>query len=93
MGINRDEAKNWSKDRIKEELTDLRRQVNDFYEDIRSAQQKMEDLERDAEESRERGDYYHTNEKQLDGLSSYIDKYSSITTELESDIDFLKFVL
>lgn len=93
MGLDRNKARTWSKDRIREELRDLRRFLSENEADIRYTQSEEMNLERDAEERQREGDSYCTHEKTLDAMGDYISKLSNLSVDYESDIEFLKSLL
>ena len=93
MGIDKNEARKWSKDRIKEELRDLRRFLTEYESDIRHTESEVTNLEREVKERQREGDYYYTREKNLDAMDNYISKLSNLTIDYESDIEFLKSLL
>ena len=93
MGLDRNKARTWSKDRIKEELRDLRRLLAENEADIRYTQLEAMNLERDAEERQKGGDSYCTHEKTLDAMGDYTSKLCELTRDYERDIEFLKTLL
>lgn len=93
MAIDRDEARTWSKDRIIQELADLRRRAYEYEREIDDHESEMDDLEEDARENRKRGDFYCDHEKQLDAMEDFKKTQYRIVGELEADIEFLKSLL
>lgn len=93
MGLDRNKARTWSKERIREELRDLRRLLSENEADIRYTHSEAMHLERDAEERQRDGDYYCTHEKTLDAMGDYTSKLSNLSGDYESDIEFLKSLL
>lgn len=90
MAIDRDKARSWSRDRIKEELADLRRRIVEYENEINDTESKMDDL---AEDARTSSDRYRDHEKTLDAMESYRGRQYGIVGEIEAEIEFLKALL
>lgn len=93
MSIDRQQARTWSKDRIREELSDLRRSTEELNQDILQTREEANSLRLaiDSGEhpySRSSDPYKHT-----DAMYDYISRMSEVITQKESDIDFLKSLL
>ncbi|MDI6762524.1 MAG: hypothetical protein QME83_05755 [Thermodesulfobacteriota bacterium] len=93
MAIDREAAKRWSKDRIREELSDLRREVRECYDDIDRSLEEEHELERDVREKQAAGDSWYTREKTFDAMSDYRERTYGAISSIESDIEFLKSLL
>lgn len=90
MTINREEAKKWSKERIHEEIRDLRRYISEFDDDINNSLEEERELEREERERQERMPY--AKERTFDG--SYArDNLRSAILRNEEDMEFLKSLL
>lgn len=93
MGIDRTVAATWSKDRIKEELSDLRRQIAEFTSEAEQLRAEADELVAaiDSGEhpySRSSDPYKHT-----DPMYDSASRLDDAAARLESDIEFLKSLL
>jgi len=93
MAIDRDAAKRWSKERIREELSDLRRLVSEFYADIDRSLEEEHELESEVRERQAAGDLWYTREKTFDAMSDYRERTYDAISNIERDIEFLKSLL
>ena len=85
--IDKDEARNWSKERIREEIEDLRREISDFNWSIQDNQERIDEEEKglSAVQRRESG-FIEQLTDQINTMYRGIDK-------AEDDIRFLKSLL
>jgi predicted lipid-binding transport protein (Tim44 family) len=93
VGIDRTVAATWSRDRIKEEITDLRRQIADFRSEAQQLSAAAGDLvaQIDSGEhpySRSSDPYKHT-----DPMYDEASHLNEIADKLEPDVEFLKSLL
>ena len=93
MPIDRQQASTWSKDRIREELSDLRLSIEEMNQDILQTREEANSLCQaiDSGEhpySRSSDPYKHT-----DAMYDYISRMTEVISQYESDIEFLKSLL
>lgn len=93
MAIDRDKARSWSKDRIKEELSDLRRQISEYYEEIHDLKDEIDEEMAGIESgtsprARSSDPYKHT-----DAMDDAVARDYDIVTQKEIDLEFLKSLL
>ncbi|MCF7976313.1 MAG: hypothetical protein K9N55_21020 [Phycisphaerae bacterium] len=93
MGINRNTAKSWSKDRIREELADLRRRITDLNEDANRTLAEADELVSAIDSGEHPSSYSSDPYKRTDAMSDYAYKCQGTAAELESDVEFLKSLL
>jgi len=93
MPIDRHQARTWSKDRIREDLSDLRRSIEEVNQDILQTRQEA-DLLCQAIDSGEHP-YYRSSDpyKRTDAMYDYVSRMNDVVSQYESDIEFLKSLL
>ncbi len=89
MTIDRDKAGTWSKERIVQELWDLRRAIDEGREEITQIESEMDAIE-SGEDPRSRSD--HKDEK-ISTLNDSANRARERIYETESEIEFLKSLL
>ncbi len=83
MGIiDRDEARTWSKERIREEIADLRRMIAEDRESIQESEERISEREKEIHPGRI-----------VENLEYGISSMEREISEAESDIEFLKSLL
>jgi len=90
MEINQDEARKWSKDRIKEEIEDLRRHISEYNNYIYESLEEERESENEERERQARVPY--AKERVFDD-SDQRDNLRSAISRNEEDIEFLKSLL
>ena len=93
MAIDREAARRWSKDRITEELADLRRLLSEIHDDIDESRREEDELEEEVREKQAAGDIWYKREKTFDAMSDYRERMYNSTADIEMDIEFLKSLL
>ena len=93
MEINREEARNWSKERIHEELRDLRRLIDEYEE----AMSDSEDAENEIwDEIQRAGNSWRAHSLEEKHLGAGAEAYGNLeraTYRMKDDIEFLKYLL
>ena len=89
MGIDRVEARSWSKDRIKEEITDLRQLIGEWQQEIRDTKVRVERLQKQDMEV----PYPGPPKKKIVEMDNKIDDLDTLIRETTADIEFLKSLL
>ena len=89
--IDRNKAKTWSRDRIREELTELRRLVSGLEEDIREREDTSRAFLERAERYKEAGDYWAADSWEDKAGEPYdsVNQLNEGIAEIEKDIAFL----
>ncbi|MCF7976314.1 MAG: hypothetical protein K9N55_21025 [Phycisphaerae bacterium] len=93
MAIDRKAAITWSRDRIKEEIQDLRRLINEFNEEARETQAKADQLAAEIASGEHGFSRSSDPHKHTDGMYDNVGFLHGLATQTESDIDFLKSLL
>ena len=93
MSIDKEAVRKWSKDRIREELADLRRLISELHQEIDRSLQEEDELEREVREKQAAGNLWYTGEKTFAAMSDYRRQTYNAIADIESDIEFLKSLL
>lgn len=86
--INRDEARRWSRDRIKEQIAQLRSYIAEYREEIRECEERIDDLENNPQYAMSR-----SRDDRIDAASDAISRISELIDQANNDIEFLMTLL
>lgn len=93
MALDRRAAATWSKDRIKEEIADLRRQIADMHREADDARAQAEALSAAIDSGEHPYSRSSDPTKHTDALYDFAEATITGTYPLEDDIEFLKSLL
>jgi len=91
MAINKEVAAKWSRDRIREEIEDLRRQIMEYNRDAAETRANADDLANEIASDDQ--PYSSSRYKTTEAMYDYASKMHDIVYQLEDDLEFLKTLL